>query len=58
MLQPETIERAQALCRDAREWIQTLAELSPDAVPLLAIAQHLEDWRRWAEDLEKELSTP
>jgi hypothetical protein len=58
MLQPETIARVRVLQREAHGWIRTLAELPPEAVLFLKLAQHLDAWRQWAEDLEKELSTP
>jgi hypothetical protein len=59
MLQPETIARGRALCEDARQWLRILAIVEPrDVIDLLPLAEHLDAWRRWAEDLEKELSTP
>jgi 1,4-dihydroxy-2-naphthoyl-CoA synthase len=57
MLRLETLVNGLALRREALEWIRRLAELSPEAVDVLKLAQHLDDWRQWAEDLEQEIAS-
>lgn len=62
MLQPETIERLRDLRTRAHLWLLMLVDLEGDPqatrIALVQLAEHLDAWRSWAEDLEKELTTP
>lgn len=61
MLQPETIERGRQLHRNASVWLLMLVDLEDDPnatrIALVKLAEHLDAWRAWVDDLEKELAS-